>query len=66
MRFYIIRSSTDELIEIIDKPDLAVACKYMHKVYGEDSQTDSFTERSYEQWKDIMDGKTQLGEITGE
>lgn len=66
MRFYVIRSSTDELIEIIDKLDLAAACKYMHRVYGEDSQTDLFTERSYEQWKDIMDGKTQLGETIGE
>ena len=66
MRFYVIRSSTDELIEVIDKPDLAAACMYMHKVYGEDSQTDLFTERSYEQWKDIMDGKTQLGETIGE
>lgn len=66
MRFYVIRSSTNELIEVIDKPDLAAACMYMHKVYGEDSQTDLFTERSYEQWKDIMDGKTQLGETTGE
>lgn len=52
MRFYVIRSSTDELIEVIDKPDLTAACKYMHKVYGEDSQTDLFTERSYKQWKD--------------
>lgn len=51
MRFYIIRSSTDELIEVINKPNLAAACKYMHKVYGEDSQTDLFTEGSYEQWK---------------
>ena len=66
MRFFIIRSSTDELIEVIDKPDLAAACKYMHKVYGEDSQTDLFTERSYEQWRDIMDGKTPLGETIGE
>ena len=64
MRFYVIRNSTDELIEIIDKPNLAAACKYMYKVYGEDSQTDLFTERSYEQWKDITDGKTQLGETT--
>ena len=66
MRFYVIRSSTNELIEVIDKPDLAATCKYMHKVYGEDSQTDLFTERSYEQWKDTMDGKTQLGGIIGE
>ena len=66
MRFYVIRSLTNELIEIIDKPDLTAACMYMHGVYGEDSQTDLFTERSYEQWKDIMDGKTQLGETTGE
>lgn len=66
MRFYVIRSSTDELIEIINKPDLTTACMYMHKVYGEDSQTDLFTERSYEQWKDITDGKTQLGETIGE
>lgn len=49
MRFYVIRSSTNELIEVIDKPDLAAACMYMHKIYGEDSQTDLFTERSYEQ-----------------
>ena len=66
MRFYVIRSSTDELIEIIDKPDLAAACKYMHKVYGEDSDTDLIIERNYEQWKDIMDGKTQPGETIGE
>ena len=66
MRFYVIRSSTDELIEVIDKPNLAAACKYMHGVYGEDSQTDLFTERSYKQWKDTMDGKTQLGKIIGE
>ena len=49
MRFYIIRSSINELIEVIDKPDLAAACMYMHKICGEDSQTDLFTERSYEQ-----------------
>lgn len=61
MRFYVIRSSTDELIEIIDKPDLAAACKYMHKVYGENSQTDLFTEGSYEQWRNTTDGKIQLG-----
>ena len=66
MRFYVIRSSTDELIEVIDKPNLAAACKYMHGVYGEDGQTDLFTERSYEQWKDTMNGKTQLEETIGE
>ena len=27
---------------------------------------DLFIERSYEQWRDIMDGKTQLGETIGE
>lgn len=66
MRFYVIRSSTNELIEIINKPNLAAACKYMSKVYGEDNTADLFTERSYEQWRDTMDGKTQLGETTGE
>lgn len=66
MKFYVIRSSTDELIEVINEPDLIAACKYMHKIYGEDTQTDLFTERSYEQWKDIMGGKTQLGETIGE
>lgn len=66
MRFYIVRISTNELVEMIDKPDLDAALMYASKVYGEDSQTDLFTERSYEQWRDTMDGKTQLGETIGE
>ncbi len=49
MRFYVIRSLTDELIEIIDKPDLAAACKYMNRVYGEDSDTDLIIDKKGEE-----------------
>ena len=49
MRFYIVRISTNELVEIINKPSLDAALMYAGKVYGDDSDTDLFTD---ERWRE--------------
>ena len=40
MKFRIVRSSTWETLEIVDKKDLGDACAYVIKWYGEDSDVD--------------------------
>ena len=40
MKFRIVRASTWETLEIIEKDNLSDACTYIIKWYGEDSDTD--------------------------
>ena len=40
MKFRVVRASTWETLEIIDKKDLGDACAYVIKWYGEDSDVD--------------------------
>lgn len=38
MKFYVIRKSTDEVVERFEADDLVAACRYMNKVYGDDDE----------------------------
>ena len=40
MKFRVVRASTWETLEIIDRKDLGDACAYVIKWYGEDSDVD--------------------------